>query len=586
MEEKLNIANLIEKNSITRLSKDYENRFLNKIKGNFTDNQQQLFVASFYCFLKYDTKKDFVIDFDNVWKWLGFTRKDNAKRLLEKFFTKDIDYKIISLRSEENKNKEETRGRKEEQIMLTINTFKKFCLKSETKKADEVHDYYIKLEELLQETVNEESNELRLQLNYKEAEIQEKEAKIEELYTQNKSLSKYVVRKFNSKYKSGNCVYLISSTEIKDKFKVGSTSNINDRISDLSTGSPYYFEVLELYYTEFHTLLEKTIKEVFGKYRISVNCEWFDLEVIDEMKEFIKSIIKIYDDFKCNSSIDVVNELENNKLSISDNDKLCINCNEILGLKNFFSIDKKNKIFEDKCIVCYEKENGESKQCSKCSKIKKKIDFVVDRTKKDGLTYECKECRYEQNNKKKEEIKIANPNLGKIQCISCENFKDTKMFYKTKLEDGNYEYSKQCKECYCEEHGKSKQCFTCKEIKIATEFDKKTANADGLESYCKSCRKIERDAKRAEKKAKEDPNKDKKQCKKCNEYHKNNMYFKKLNEVGEIVSYYDECIKCYNPSSLQCNRCNDIKKIECFSKDSTKNTGYHTLCKECKKKKS
>ena len=35
---------------------------------------------------------DFVIDFDSVWKWLGFTRKDNAKRLLDKFFVVNIDY--------------------------------------------------------------------------------------------------------------------------------------------------------------------------------------------------------------------------------------------------------------------------------------------------------------------------------------------------------------------------------------------------------------------------------------------------------------------------------------------------------------
>ena len=41
------------------------------------------------------TKKDFVIDFDNVWKWLRFTRKDHAKRLLEKNFTIDIDYQVI-----------------------------------------------------------------------------------------------------------------------------------------------------------------------------------------------------------------------------------------------------------------------------------------------------------------------------------------------------------------------------------------------------------------------------------------------------------------------------------------------------------
>ena len=152
----LNIAELIDKNSMTRLSKDYENRMINKIKTNFTDNQQQLFVASFYCFLNYDTKKDFVIDFDNVWKWLGFSRKDNAKRLLEKFFTINVDYVLKSAPPFGGAVCDTINGgQNKEQIMITVNTFKKFCLKAGTKKADEVHDYYIKLEELLQETVNE-----------------------------------------------------------------------------------------------------------------------------------------------------------------------------------------------------------------------------------------------------------------------------------------------------------------------------------------------------------------------------------------------------------------------------------------------
>ena len=34
--------------------------------------------------------------------------------------------------------------------------FKSFCLKAGTKKADEIHDYYIKLEELIQEVINME----------------------------------------------------------------------------------------------------------------------------------------------------------------------------------------------------------------------------------------------------------------------------------------------------------------------------------------------------------------------------------------------------------------------------------------------
>ena len=93
---------MIEKNPITHLSKDYQNELLTKIKTKFTSKEQQMFVASFYCFLTY-SKNDYVIDLNDIWKWIGFTRKDNAKRLLEKFFVKDIDYKIMSL----NNNKDD-----------------------------------------------------------------------------------------------------------------------------------------------------------------------------------------------------------------------------------------------------------------------------------------------------------------------------------------------------------------------------------------------------------------------------------------------------------------------------------------------
>ena len=214
--ENLNIAHLIEKNSITRLTKDYENKLLMKIKKNFNENQQQLFVASFYCFLNYDKKNDFVIDFDNVWKWLGFTRKDSAKKLLEKFFIRDIDYTIALRQQAERKNEG---GFNKETIMLNINTFKKFCLKADTKKADEVHDYYVKLEELLQETINEESTELKLQLSNKE---EEHKKSIDEIEKLNKQLHKrYEPRIITEEkfvlyllvaYINGKTIYIIGKT--------------------------------------------------------------------------------------------------------------------------------------------------------------------------------------------------------------------------------------------------------------------------------------------------------------------------------------------------------------------------------------
>ena len=58
-------------------------------------------------------------------------------------------------------------GHNKEIIMLNIKTFKLFCIKAETKKADEIHEYFMKLEEILQDVIQEESNELKLQLEHK-----------------------------------------------------------------------------------------------------------------------------------------------------------------------------------------------------------------------------------------------------------------------------------------------------------------------------------------------------------------------------------------------------------------------------------
>ena len=63
MNENLDIVSLIEKNPITRLSNNYQNDFINKIKQNFTEDEQQLFVANFYCYLNYN-KNEFIIGFN------------------------------------------------------------------------------------------------------------------------------------------------------------------------------------------------------------------------------------------------------------------------------------------------------------------------------------------------------------------------------------------------------------------------------------------------------------------------------------------------------------------------------------------
>ena len=222
---KLDIVKLIEKNPLTRLNKSYQNKLINKIKENFNGKDQQLFVASFYCYLNFNSKNDFVIDLDTVWKWIGFSRKDPAKRLLEKDFTLNLDYKILS---HQNVEQDLHGGHNKEQIMMTVNTFKKFCLKAATKKSDEIHDYYIKLEELLHETINEESQELKLQLENKDKEYIDKLEKQKIIERQNILLKKYA--------SIGSIVYIIKVKSFENgeyiikigESRVGIESRFND----------------------------------------------------------------------------------------------------------------------------------------------------------------------------------------------------------------------------------------------------------------------------------------------------------------------------------------------------------------------
>jgi hypothetical protein len=157
----IDIVSLIESNPLTKLSSSYNNKLLIKIKDFFTENQQKMFITSFYCWLNYHPLNDFSIDLDNIWKWLGFSQKDNAKRLLEKNFIIDKDYKSFI----KNEPQIGRGGSNKETILLNIRTFKLFCLKSGTKKANEIHEYFIKLEEMLQDVIHAESTELKLQLD-------------------------------------------------------------------------------------------------------------------------------------------------------------------------------------------------------------------------------------------------------------------------------------------------------------------------------------------------------------------------------------------------------------------------------------
>ena len=252
--ESFNIVDLIENNPITTLSTTYQNKLLTKIKAKFTESEQQLFVASFYGFLKYDSNNDFVIDLDDVWRWVGFSNKAHSKHLLEKQFVIDKDYKLLLTKP--GKQSEHVRGGHNKEIfMLNVSTFKKFCLKAGTKKADEIHDYYIKLEELLHEVVQEESAELKTQLEQNQIQLDKSEKTAEKI--REKTLLEHFGR-------NTQCVYYGTIDNLSDSnerlLKFGNSNNLVNRVAqhkDTYTN----FRLLNAFKVDNKTQVENEMKE-------------------------------------------------------------------------------------------------------------------------------------------------------------------------------------------------------------------------------------------------------------------------------------------------------------------------------------
>ena len=308
MESSLDIVELIENNPITRLSGTYQNKLITKIKNSFTDTQQQLFVASFYCFLNYNQRNDFVIDLDNVWKWVGFSQKVRAKNLLEKHFIIDTDYKILLCYQSEQVSRTHG-GHNKETILMTIRTFKLFCLKAGTKKAEQIHEYYIKLEETLQEVVQEESDELKLQLENKDKELENKDKELEnkdkELVKKdiekNKIRERTLIENFPNNHQ---CVYYGLIDNLSDRneklIKFGNSNNLKNRVYN-HKDTYSNFRLINAFRVENKLQIENAIKEhpILSKMQrdLTINGKnYIELLAIDhlsftELDKIIKNII-------------------------------------------------------------------------------------------------------------------------------------------------------------------------------------------------------------------------------------------------------------------------------------------------------
>ena len=422
----LNIVELITCNPITKLSGTYQSKLLTKIKESFSDTEQNLFVSSFYCYLNYNKRTDFVIDLDNIWRWLGFSQKVKAKQMLEKNFIVDKDYKI-SLYHQVKQLDVTHGGHNKETFLLNIETFKKYCMKAGTKKSTEIHDYYIKLEEILHDTLQEESDELKLQLEEKDKKIENQEKEKEKIR------EKTLLDQFEN---NTQCVYYGMIDNVSDKneklIKFGNSNNLRNRV--LTHKDTYLnFRLVNAFKVDNKLQIENAIKQdafinerqrnIFIKNKKYI--ELLSVEGINynDLDKIIKDIIigieyspenykKILDENKLlrkqiNENVFnniILLQTENNKLK-NDNIKLIKKYKQFRlkeCLKNSVGdddVDDDNVLITKKEQDDYDKEMHKLKDNLKSCKKNKEGKYCIDGKIYDSVTGSRDNVYYEKSYK-------------------------------------------------------------------------------------------------------------------------------------------------------------------------------------------
>ncbi|WP_038025760.1 hypothetical protein [Synechococcus sp. PCC 7336] len=90
-----------------------------------------------------DSGEDFPIDFEQAWKWIGYSTKGNAKRKLLQDFVEGVDYLLINI------DKQHQTGTKHaEQVTLTTDCFKMLAMMAGTEQGRSTREYFLRCERL------------------------------------------------------------------------------------------------------------------------------------------------------------------------------------------------------------------------------------------------------------------------------------------------------------------------------------------------------------------------------------------------------------------------------------------------------
>ena len=293
-----------------------DDNFISFLRERMNTLEQHLFIESFKMYLQHGrNEKSFVVNLDDIWEKIGFTRKNNCRRVLEKNFEIGKHYIINTIvenfasqvgeavlnikETDENekiqKNNEfinnndeklasqvgeasfsindtvESKkhgGHNKEIILMSVKTFKKLCMISQTSKAEIVQEYYLKMEEILQD--------------YMEKIIQEEKIEKQKLLTDLSITKEKAFLERHQALLTGfshmKLVYMIHMFDMENGkyvIKLGRTDDLRDRVNHIGSSFKVKPRVIDVFTCEnnheFEQYLHNHHKFIPFKYSDPIN---------------------------------------------------------------------------------------------------------------------------------------------------------------------------------------------------------------------------------------------------------------------------------------------------------------------------
>lgn len=204
---------------------------LSKLRLHMNTAEQLMFVDSFYMYLKYGNCSEFVINLDDVFLWLGFTRRDNAKATVLRHLESGVHYETY----EESLQDMNSSLKIRERTLLTVRGFKQLCLTSKTERGKSIREYYLSMEEVLMEHTMTSLEQQKIQCHAALSLVDEQKALIS---SQAQELERVHANIYQEIPKLDNVYVFKEIAELHtDTHKIGKALDPKQRLAQLNTGS-------------------------------------------------------------------------------------------------------------------------------------------------------------------------------------------------------------------------------------------------------------------------------------------------------------------------------------------------------------